>query len=127
MTETQQFMMTLSQHSQIVFNSKEKEITSTLKEEIDMQNITINNHGTINIYAEDLVNKAKDKLLEKLYYARNKETMGGYKAWLKLLDMYYAQDFKEMQEFIKSCHGKGGKTRNECLRYIDIIIKERNK
>ena len=87
-----------------------------------MQNITINNQGTVNIYAEDLVSKAKDLLLTKLYYARNKETMGGYEAWLELLDMYYAEDFEGMQEFIKSCKGKGGKTRNECLRHLNIII-----
>lgn len=87
-----------------------------------MQNITINNHGTVNIYAEDLVGSAKDQLLTKLYYARNKETMGGYEAWLRLLDMYYAEDFKGMKEFIESCKGRGGKTRNECLRHLNIII-----
>lgn len=92
-----------------------------------MQNITINNHGTVNIYAEDLVGNAKDKLLTKLYYARNKETMGGYESWLKLLDMYYAEDFKGMRDFIKSCKGKGGRTRNECLHCIDVIMKGNEK
>ena len=89
-----------------------------------MQNITINNHGILNNYnSEDSVNQAKDKLLTKLYYARNKETMGGYEAWIELLDMYYAEDFEGMQQFIKSCKGKGGKTRNECIRCICIIMK----
>ena len=87
-----------------------------------MQNITINNHGTVNIYAEDLVNKAKDLLLTKLYYARHKETMGGYEAWHELLDMYYCADFEGMKEFIESCKGHGGKTRNECIRCLNIII-----
>ena len=88
-----------------------------------MQNITINNHGTINIYAEDTVSNARNQLLTKLYYARLKDTMGGYDAWLELLSMYYNDDFKGMQEFIKSCNGRGGRTRNECLHYIEIIMK----
>lgn len=87
-----------------------------------MQNITINNHGTVNIYGEGNDNSAKDKLLEKLYYARYKPTMGGYEGWLKLLDMYYLGNYRGMREFIKSCHGKGGKTRHECLNYLEIIM-----
>ena len=86
-----------------------------------MQNITINN-GTVFInYNDNTISEAKDKLLTKLYYARNKTTMGGYEAWLKLLDMYYANDLEEMKRFIQSCHGKGGKTRNECIQLINII------
>lgn len=91
-----------------------------------MQNINITNSTVFINYNEDTVSIAKDKLLTKLYYARNKDTMGGYNAWLKLLDMYYAFDFKEMQKFIKSCKGKGGKTRNECLQYINIIMMGEN-
>ena len=88
-----------------------------------MQNFTINNHGTVNIYnGNGSANLAKDKLLTKLYYARYKQTMGGYEGWLKLLDMYYQGNFKKMKEFISSCRGKGGKTRNECINYLDIII-----
>lgn len=88
-----------------------------------MQNITINNSTVTINYNDGTVSEAKDKLLTKLYYARNKATMGGHDAWLKLLDMYYAQNFDGMYNFIKSCHGKGGKTRNECLSYIEIIKK----
>ena len=91
-----------------------------------MQNINITNSTVFINYNENTVSNAKDNLLTKLYYARNKDTMGGYDAWLKLLDMYYAFDFKGMQEFIKSCKGKGGKTRNECLRYINIIMMGEN-
>ena len=80
---------------------------------------------TINI-CEDSINKAKDQLLEKLYYARNKETMGGYQKWHELLDMYYCGDYEGMKEFISSCSGKGGRTRNECIHYLDIIMKGRN-
>jgi hypothetical protein len=92
-----------------------------------MQNITINNHGTVNIYAEDLASKAKDELLNKLYYARHKQTMGGYDAWLKLLDMYFAGRFEDMKSFIKSCRGKGGKTRSECICCLNIIISGGSK
>ena len=86
-----------------------------------MPNITINNYGTINI-CDDSVSKAKDRLLERLYYARNKETMGGYKAWHELLDMYYIGDYVGMQEFIKSCKGKGGYTRHKCIEDLETII-----
>ena len=56
-----------------------------------MSNITIYNHGTVNIYesVDDTVSKAKDALLNKMYFARYKQTMGGYEAWLQLLEMYY--------------------------------------
>ena len=86
----------------------------------------INNYGTINIYNvnEATVSNAKDNLLTKLYYARNKSTMGGYNAWLELLNMYYAADWQGMYDYISSCHGKGGKTRNECLNNLEIIMKE---
>ena len=80
----------------------------------------ITNHGIINIY--NGTDSAKDKLLTKLYYARYKPTIGGYEGWLKLLEMYFQGDFAGMKKFIKSCHGKGGKTRNECINYLDIII-----
>lgn len=87
-----------------------------------MNNITINNHGTVNIYNYDIVENARDNLLTKLYHARYKETMGGYKAWLQLLDWYYMGDYNKMIIFIKSCTGKGGKTRNECLSYLYTIL-----
>lgn len=89
-----------------------------------MINIT-NSQVTINI-CDDSISKAKDQLLAKLYYARNKETMGGYKAWHELLDMYYVGNYKAMQEFIKSCKGRGGYTRKECLKYLEIIINGGN-
>ena len=87
--------------------------------------ITINNNGgTVNIvYINESVSDARNKLLDKLYYARNKDTMGGYKAWLNLLDMYHSNDFQGMKEFISSCTGRGGKTRSECLEHINTIMK----
>ena len=90
-----------------------------------MANITINNHGTVNIYegVDNTVSEAKDNLLHKMYFARHKATLGGYKGWLKLLDLYYCEQYEEMYDFIKSCQGKGGKTRNECLAYLKTIIK----
>lgn len=90
-----------------------------------MQNINITNSTVIINYNGTTASEAKDKLLTKLYYARNKATIGGYEGWLKLLDMYYAGNYEEMKQFIKSCKGKGGKTRHDCLSYIETIIKER--
>ena len=87
-----------------------------------MSNIIIKN-SIVNIYNDnDAVSKAKDELLTKLYYARNKPTMGGYDAWIRLLDMYYMGNYIDMYKFIESCHGKGGKTRNECLKNLESII-----
>ena len=92
-----------------------------------MANITIHNHGTVNIYEGAnacTVEKAKDKLLSKLYFARYKQTHGGYEGWLKLLEMYHCGDYKQMCKYIKSCQGKGGRTRSECLECLAIIIKD---
>ena len=92
-----------------------------------MNNFTINN-STVHIYInDDTIGNAKDKLLTKLYYARHKGTMGGYNAWLKLLNMYYMNNYQGMIDFIKSCRGKGGKTRNECIYLINIIKGENER
>ena len=91
-----------------------------------MANITINNHGTVNIYEgvdQCAVSEAKDNLLHKMYFARYKQTLGGYEGWLKLLDMYYCEQYEEMCKHIQSCNGKGGKTRNECLKCLETIMK----
>lgn len=93
-----------------------------------MANIIIHNEGgTVNIYNVNstTVAEAKDKLLTKLYWARNKQTMGGYDAWLELLDMYYGFEWQAMYDHIKSYKGKGkgGKTRHDCLKLLEIIMK----
>lgn len=91
-----------------------------------MANITINNHGTVNIYEgvdHNAISEARDELLNKMYFSRYKQTLGGYEGWLALLDMYYSEQFEEMHKYIKSCQGKGGKTRHDCLKCLDIIIK----
>lgn len=90
-----------------------------------MANIIINNYGTINIYenVDNAVSEAKDELLHKMYFARHKATLGGYEGWKKLTDMYYCEEYEEMRNFIKSCQGKGGKTRHDCLKCLEIIMK----
>ena len=94
-----------------------------------MANIVIHNNGIVNIYNvnDTTVAEAKDALLTKMYWAArtNKQTMGGRDGWLQLLDMYYAFDWQGMYNHIISYKGKGkgGKTRNECLRLIETIMK----
>lgn len=90
-----------------------------------MANIIIHNNGIVNIYNvnDTKVAEAKDALLTKLYWARNKQTFGGYNAWLELLDMYYGFEWQAMHNYIKSCKGKGGKTRYDCLKLIETIMK----
>ena len=91
------------------------------------KNITINN-STVNFYDRDIVAEARDELLRRLFYARHKDTIGGYDNWLKLLDHYYCGEFEEMIENIKSIKGTGGATRKICLRLINTIAntKENN-
>lgn len=84
------------------------------------KNITINN-STVNFYDRDIVAEARDELLRRLFYARHKDTIGGYDNWLKLLDHYYRGEFEEMIENIKSIKGMGGATRKICLRLINTI------
>ena len=68
--------------------------------------------------------QAKNLLLDKLYHCRYKPTMGGYEGWLRLLELYYAVKYADMYEFISNCRGMGGKTRSECLEYIEIIMED---
>ena len=76
-------------------------------------NITINNYGG-NITINEVPKKNFDPrstLLSRMYYARNKQTLGGYDAWLKLL---------EMIEHISSCKGRGN-TKSVCLKCLNMI------
>lgn len=85
--------------------------------------INIYNYGTVNITPDiETVGEAKDELLRSLYYARYKETLGGYQMWKQLLDWYYSFEYSKMIEHLKSCKGRGGATRNKCIRYLTIII-----
>ena len=87
-------------------------------------NITMKN-CTVSIYeAENKVEKAKSELLNRLYYAREKDTMGGYQGWLELLDMYFMREYEAMVERIQSYAGYGQATRNACLKYLRTIIEE---
>lgn len=87
-------------------------------------NIVMHN-CTVSIYeAEDKVEKAKSELLNRLYYAREKDTMGGRDGWLELLDMYFMYRYEDMVEKIQSFTGKGQATRNACLKCLNTIIEE---
>ena len=90
-----------------------------------MANITINNYGTINFYAEtEAVEKAKDKLINRMYYARlSDNVIGGYEGWKQLCEMYDLDDYEGMKQFISQCKGRCGARRKEMLECLDIIIK----
>ena len=90
------------------------------------KNITITN-STVNFYEKDVVAEVKDELLRRLFYSRNKDTMGGYDNWINLLDHYYRGEFEEMIENIKSFKGAGGATRKICLRLINVIINTKEE
>lgn len=85
--------------------------------------ISINN-STVTIYEYDnIAENARDELLRRLFHARHKATMGGVENWEKLLDHYYSGEYDEMIENISSFKGKGGATRNACIRLIKTIAK----
>ena len=91
-----------------------------------MQNINITNSTVTIINNNGAVSKAKDKLLTVLYHARNKNTIGGYNMWLKLLDMYFVGNYKGMYNHIKACRGYGVDTRKNCLDYLETIMGGNN-
>ena len=88
--------------------------------------IIIINNGTLNIDGNNhkTVEQAKDELLTKMYHCRYKTTLGGYEAWLKLLQWYYSSRYQEMYDYIANCTGMGGKTRSECLAALKIIMED---
>ena len=90
-----------------------------------MANITINNYGTINFYEErEPVERAKDKLINRMYYARLSENViGGHAGWEHLCKLYDENKYKEMKAFISQCKGRCGTRRKEMLECLDIIIK----
>jgi hypothetical protein len=90
-----------------------------------MANITINNYGTINFYSQDeAIEKAKDKLINRMYYARLSENViGGRNGWKHLCELYDDKKYEEMKEFISQCTGNCGTRRKEMLECLDIIIK----
>ena len=86
----------------------------------------INNYGTINMYTtEDLVERAKDRLINRMYYARNSDNViGGREGWLQLIEMYDCGNYQGMKEFISNCKGRCGIRRQEMLECLDIIIEK---
>lgn len=90
-----------------------------------MTKIVITNSTVIiNNNPVDFAKDARDELLNKLYYVRmhRKATFGGYENDEKLIDMYFSGKYTDMKTLIKSCKGRGGKTRNGCIRCLDVII-----
>lgn len=87
-----------------------------------MNKIQITN-STVYINNAEETEHARNELLSLMYYARNKETLGGYQKWQEMLDWYYSGDWVSMCSHILSCTGKGGATRKKCLKYIAIIMK----
>lgn len=85
--------------------------------------ITITN-STVNFYEKDAIAEAKDELLRRLFYARKKDTMGGYDNWINLLDLYYSGEYEEMIENISTYSGHGGATRNAVIKLLKIILHE---
>ena len=86
--------------------------------------VITNSTVIINNNPVDFAKDARDELLNKLYYVRmhRKTTFGGYENDEKLIDMYFSGKYTDMKTLIKSCKGRGGKTRNECIRCLDTII-----
>ena len=85
--------------------------------------VSINNSTVVVYECDNHAKNARDELLEKLFYARHKATMGGISNWEKLLDHYYSGEYEEMIENISSFSGPGGATRKACIQLIKTIAK----
>lgn len=70
--------------------------------------ISINNSTVVVYECDNRAKNARDELLEKLFHARHKATMGGV---------------SKMIENISSFSGPGGATRKACIQLIKTIAK----
>ena len=77
---------------------------------------------TIEITPEE-VSHAHDDLMRRMFYARNKDTLGGYSAWVELCRMYGGLEYEAMLQYLRSLHGYGQPTRNTLIKSLETIIK----
>lgn len=84
-------------------------------------NITINGNVHINDKADE-VSKAKDKLLDTLFYKRNCADWGGREGWVEMLDMYFMGSYEALYEHINSF--KDSKSKEKALSCLHPIIAD---
>lgn len=87
-------------------------------------NVTINGNVIV-ANNHDNVSKARDTLLTRMYYAREKPTLGGYSTWKWLLDRYYCGEYYEMYDYISHCPKSA--TRSICLKALSTIMGGENE
>lgn len=71
----------------------------------------------------DEVEQARDELRRRLFYARHKETLGGYEGWRTICAMLDGFEYAEALEHISSLTGKGQATRNACIEELKTILR----
>ncbi len=84
-------------------------------------NITIN--GNVNVSdSADQISKAKDKLLNVLFYKRKCSDWGGREGWIEMLDMYFMGNYEMLRETISTF--KDGKSKAKALSCLNAIIAD---
>ena len=81
--------------------------------------VTINGNVYINDEKEVEVSKAKDQLLNILFYKRNSDSWGGREGWVTMLDWYFRGAYEMLYEHIESFgESKSKDAALSCLRPI---------
>lgn len=84
--------------------------------------VTINGNVTINNENEEEVSKAKDKLLNILFYKRNNSDWGGREGWIEMLDMYFFGNYEGLCDHISTF--KDGKSKEKAISCLQTIIAD---
>ena len=71
----------------------------------------------------DEVEQARDELRRRMFYARHKDTLGGYEGWRELCAMLDGFEYAEALQRISSMTGRGQATRNACIGDLKTILR----
>ena len=82
--------------------------------------VTINGNVYINDEKESEISKAKDQLLNILFYNRNSDSWGGREGWVEMLDLYFKGAYEMIYEQIESF--KESKSKDAALSCLHLII-----
>ena len=81
--------------------------------------VTINGNVYINDEKESEISKAKDQLLNILFYKRNSDSWGGRDGWVEMLDLYFKGAYEMLYEHIEGfSESKSKDAALSCLRPI---------
>lgn len=71
----------------------------------------------------DEVERARDELRRRMFYARHKDTLGGYEGWRELCTMLDGFEYAAALERLSAITGYGQATRNACIKDLKTILR----